>query len=96
MPLALPCESTVLLRTVRRVRTQFREMGEWSGKVGVGVPKKTTARQDRVLGRLVHTARFASLDELTNRFSYTLLSPVSQMTVSRCLHVMEMRNRDQH
>ena len=81
------------LRTVRRVRKRFRETGEWSRKVGSGAPKKTTARQDRALGRLVHTARFPSLGELTYQISQTLPSPVSQVTVRRRLHAMGTHNR---
>ena len=68
------------IRTGKRLRKRFRETGEWARKVGSGARKKTTAREDRYLERLARNTRFASLGELTNRFSQTLTAPVSQMT----------------
>ena len=60
------------LRTMRKVRKRSREMGEWPRKVGSsGAPEKTMAQRECGLGRLVHTVHFASLGELTNRFSQT-------------------------
>ena len=68
------------LRTVRRVRKRFRETGEgW-----VWCPKED---YDPTRSR-----RFASLGELTDRFSQTPPSPVSQMTLSGRLYVMGMYN----
>ena len=81
------------IRTVKRLRKRFRETGEWARKVGSGARKKTTAREDRYLERLARNTRFASLGELTNRFSQTLTAPVSQMTVRRHLHGFGIRSR---
>ena len=72
-----------LISTIRRIRS---ETGRWQRLPGSGRPNKTTARDERYLGRLVKRIRFRSMAQDTQVFVTHLGHPVFKVTVQRRLH----------
>ncbi len=80
-------------RTIQRVRQRFRLTGSSDRLPGTGRAAKTTAREDRYLGRLAAGHRFNTLGALTAMFNDQRAHPVSHWTVRRRLHLQGTRSR---
>ena len=80
-------------RAIQRVRQRFRQTGSSHRLPGTGRAAKTTAREDRYLGRLAAGHRFNTLGALTAMFNDRRANPVSHWTVRRRLHLQGIRSR---
>ena len=81
------------ISTIRQIRKRFGEIHRWRRLPGSGRPKKTTARDECYLRRLVKHIQFHSLAQVTHEFVTHLGHPVSKRTVQRRFHVQAFYSR---
>ena len=80
------------ISTTGRIRKWYRETRRWQRLPGSGRTKKTTARDERYLGRLVKHILFRSLTQVAQgQVCYT--HPVSKRTGRRRLHGQTIYSR---